>query len=62
MRIAKIFLKMRSGNRTKAISHVKMYYKGIIVNYIDTRMVRQINGTEAKVHKKCPNYTITYDK
>lgn len=30
-----------------------MYYKATIVNYSDTRMVRQINGTELKVQKKC---------
>lgn len=40
-----------------------MYYKATIVNYIDTRMVRQINETEAKVQEKnALIYTITYDK
>lgn len=44
--------------------YIKMYYEATRVNYIDTRMVRQITATELKVQKKCPNiYTITlYDK
>lgn len=40
-----------------------MFYKTTIVNYSDTRMVRQINGTELKVQKKMHLHIITlYDK